>query len=118
MRSCRPRARPTRPPARRRTRPAAPRTPCGTRRTSRTATAVDATARDTPSASTFGIGAGIWLLVSNLVGLAAGGYAAARLSGTSDGTDATLHGLGVWAVAFLVSAGVGGHGLRGGPSPT
>jgi hypothetical protein len=77
------------------------------------ATAVDATARDTPSASTFGIGAGIWLLVSNLVGLAAGGYAAARLSGTSDGTDATLHGLGVWAVAFLVSAVLLGNVVAG-----
>ncbi|MBI0539831.1 PhnA-like protein, partial [Roseomonas sp. KE2513] len=30
------------------------------------ATTVDATARGTPSASSFGIGAGIWFLVSNL----------------------------------------------------
>src|ERR671916_311085 len=45
------------------------------------ATAVDAVNRDTPSASTFGIGAGIWLLAATLIGLAVGGYAAARLSG-------------------------------------
>ncbi|HYF08616.1 MAG TPA: hypothetical protein VD970_13415 [Acetobacteraceae bacterium] len=77
------------------------------------ATAVDAAARDTPSAATFGIGAGIWLLAANLIGLAAGGYAAARLSGTGDGTDATLHGLGVWATAFLVSAVLLGNVVAG-----
>lgn len=77
------------------------------------ATAVDATARGTPSASSFGIGAGIWLLVSNLIGLAAGGYTAARLSGTSDGTDSTLHALGVWALTFLVSAALLGNVIAG-----
>lgn len=77
------------------------------------ATAVDAVSRGTPSASSFSIGAGIWLLVSNLVGLAAGGYTAARLSGTSDRTDATLHGLGVWATAFLVSAALLGSVVAG-----
>jgi hypothetical protein len=76
-------------------------------------TTVDAVSRETPSASSFGIGAGIWLLVSNLVGLAAGGYTAARLSGTSDGMDATLHGLGVWATAFLVSAVLLGNVVAG-----
>jgi hypothetical protein len=77
------------------------------------ATTVDAVSRETPSASSFGIGAGIWLLVSNLIGLAAGGYTAARLSGTSDGMDATLHGLGVWATAFLVSAVLLGNVVAG-----
>lgn len=77
------------------------------------ASTVDAAARDTPDATTLGIGAGVWLLVSNLIGLAAGGYTAARLSGTSDGTDATLHGLGVWATAFLVSAVLLGNLVAG-----
>lgn len=77
------------------------------------ATTVDAAARDTPSASAFGIGAGIWLLVANLIGLAAGGHAAARLSGTADNTDSTLHGLGVWATAFLVSAVLLGNVVAG-----
>ncbi|SHK28455.1 hypothetical protein SAMN02745194_04608 [Roseomonas rosea] len=67
-------------------------------------TAVDPTARDTPSASTFGLAGSIWMLVSNLLGLALGGYAAARLSGTSDSPDATLHGAAVWGTAYLVSA--------------
>jgi hypothetical protein len=77
------------------------------------ASTVDAAARDTPDATTLSIGAGVWLLVSNLIGLAAGGYTAARLSGTSDGTDATLHGLGVWATAFLVSAVLLGNVVAG-----
>ena len=68
------------------------------------ATSVDAVARSTPSASTFGIAGAVWVLVANLVGLAVGGYVAARLSGTSDKPDATLHGLAVWATAFIVSA--------------
>jgi len=57
-----------------------------------------------PAASSLGIGAGVWLAVSNLIGLAVGGYVAARLSGTADGTDGILHGLSVWALSFLVSA--------------
>jgi hypothetical protein len=80
------------------------------------ATAVDAVNRDTPSASTFGIGAGIWLLVANLIGLAVGGYAAARLSGTADKTDAALHGVGVWAIGFLLSTVLLSNALAGAAS--
>jgi hypothetical protein len=61
------------------------------------ATTIDATGRDSPSASSCGIGAAVWLLISNLIGLGVGGYIAVRLSGTSDNTDGTLHGLAVWA---------------------
>ncbi|TPG53700.1 hypothetical protein EAH89_15960 [Roseomonas nepalensis] len=77
------------------------------------ATFVDATARDTPNASSFGIGAGVWLLVSNLIGLGVGGYAAARLSGTASRTDATLHGLAMWAASFLISAVLLGNVVAG-----
>ncbi|WP_245615385.1 hypothetical protein [Muricoccus aerilatus] len=77
------------------------------------ATSVDATARGTPSASSFGIGAGLWFLVSNLIGLAVGGYVAARLSGTSDNTDGTLHGLAVWGTTFLISAVLLGNLVSG-----
>ena len=66
-------------------------------------TAVDAVEGSTPDASTFGIGAAIWLLVATLIGLGVGAYAAARLSGTADKTDAALHGVGVWAIGFLLS---------------
>jgi hypothetical protein len=67
-------------------------------------TTVDVQARETPSATTLGIAGSIWILVSNLLGLALGGYTAARLSGTADEHDGTLHGAAVWATAFLVSA--------------
>ena len=77
------------------------------------ATTVDAAARDTPSASSFGIGAALWVLVANLIGLAAGGYVAARLSGTSDNTDGTLHGLAVWGTTFLISAVLLGNLVAG-----
>jgi hypothetical protein len=77
------------------------------------ATTVDATARNTPSASSLGIGGAIWILVSNLIGLAVGGYVAARLSGTSDNTDGTLHGLAVWGTTFLISAVLLGNLVAG-----
>lgn len=67
-------------------------------------TAVDAVEGGTPDASTFGIGAAVWLLLATLIGLGVGAYAAARLSGTADKTDAALHGVGVWAIGFLLSA--------------
>ncbi|MFC7542346.1 hypothetical protein ACFQU2_26660 [Siccirubricoccus deserti] len=77
------------------------------------ASAVDATNADTPSGQTFGIAGGVWLLVSNLIGLAAGGYVAARLSGSTDTTDTTLHGLSVWAIGYLLSAVLLGNIIAG-----
>ncbi len=75
---------------------------------------VDATMPgETPSAASFGIGAGIWLLVANLIGLLVGGYVAARLSGTADDTDGLLHGLSVWAIAYLISAVLLGNIIAG-----
>jgi hypothetical protein len=56
---------------------------------------------------------GIWLLVANLIGLAAGGWVAARLSGTADDTDGVLHGLSVWAISFLISAVLLGNIMAG-----
>jgi hypothetical protein len=80
------------------------------------ATAVDAVGRDTPDAGTFGIGAAVWLLAATLIGLAVGGYAAARLSGTADKTDAALHGVGVWAIGFLLSTVLLSNALSGAAS--
>lgn len=77
------------------------------------ATLVDTTARATPSASAMGMSAGIWLAVANLIGLAVGGYVAARLAGTADGTDGALHGLAVWALGILLSAAVLGSVVAG-----
>lgn len=66
-----------------------------------------------PTASLLGMAGGIWLLVANLVGLAVGGWVAARLSGTSDDTDGVLHGLSVWAIGFLLSAVLLGNVVTG-----
>lgn len=77
------------------------------------ATTVDAVGRATPGASSLGIGAAVWLVVANTIALAVGGYTAARLSGTSDDTDGVLHGLAVWAIAFLVSAALLGNMVAG-----
>lgn len=73
------------------------------------ATTVDTVGRATPDAASLGIGAVVWLVVANTIALAVGGYTAARLSGSADGTDGVLHGLAVWAVAFLVSAALLGN---------
>jgi hypothetical protein len=77
------------------------------------ASSVDATHGQSPSGSTAGIAAGAWLLVSNLIGLAVGGYVAARLSGSADGTDSTLHGLSVWGIGYLLSAVLLGNIVAG-----
>lgn len=66
--------------------------------------AVDLTQGSTPSAASFGIGSGIWLVLSNLIALAIGAYVAAHLSGVTERADAALHGLSVWALATLIAA--------------
>ncbi|WP_235907749.1 hypothetical protein [Siccirubricoccus phaeus] len=77
------------------------------------ASTVDAQNAASPSGAAFGIAGGIWLLVANLLGLAAGGYVAARLSGSADSTDTTLHGLSVWAIGYLLSAVLLGNIIAG-----
>jgi hypothetical protein len=57
----------------------------------------------TPSASTLGIGAGVWWGVSYLIALLIGGYVAARLATNLGDFDGMLHGLLTWAVALLVT---------------
>ena len=84
--------------------------------------AIGATAMDpmvpgeSPTASLLGMAGGIWLLVANLIGLAVGGWVAARLSGTTDDTDGVLHGLSVWAIGFLLSAVLLGNVVSGATS--
>jgi hypothetical protein len=77
------------------------------------ASAVDATNAETPGAGSFSVAAGAWLLVANLIGLLAGGYVSARLSGSSDRTDSSLHGLSVWAIGYLLSAVLLGNVIAG-----
>ncbi len=81
---------------------------------------VDPLRYNTPDASTFGIGAGIWWVISSVVALYAGGWVAGHLSGSPDKTDAVLHGLLTWAVAAIVTvyllASIVGSVVRGGAS--
>jgi len=61
----------------------------------------------------FGIGAGLWFLISSLVAMYAGACVAGRLSGASRTDDRALHGVITWAVAtlftiFLLTTAVGG----------
>lgn len=55
-----------------------------------------------PAASTFSIVAGIWYVLSGLIGAYTGGYIAARMSGKALPTTGALHGLTTWAVTTLV----------------
>ena len=67
----------------------------------------------TPGATGFGIGAGLYWLITTVVALGAGGYTAARVSGVTDRFDALVHGLVVWGVTliltlYLLTSAVGG----------
>jgi hypothetical protein len=64
---------------------------------------VDPAAGDTPGATSFGLGAGIWWVVSNLIALVIGGYVAARLSGMPLRGDGIIHGVLTWAVTLLIT---------------
>jgi hypothetical protein len=63
----------------------------------------DPTAGDTPQATSIGIGAGVWWVISNLIALVIGGYVAARLSAVPARGDGIIHGVLVWAVTLLIT---------------
>lgn len=67
----------------------------------------------TPSASSFGMGAGIWWIISTIIALLFGCYAAARLARVPHRWDGVLHGLVIWAgvvliTVYLISSAIGG----------
>jgi hypothetical protein len=64
---------------------------------------VDPAAGDAPQASSIGIGAGVWWVISNLIALVIGGYVAARLSGLPVRGDGIIHGVLTWAVTLLIT---------------
>ncbi|MES2830480.1 MAG: hypothetical protein V4695_00625 [Pseudomonadota bacterium] len=55
-----------------------------------------------PSAAAFGIGAGIWWVVSSLISMFAAGWIAGHLSGTAHKSDTVLHGLATWALTTIL----------------
>jgi hypothetical protein len=60
-------------------------------------------AGETPSASAFSIGAGLWWVVSSFIALFIGGWVAAQFSGYLRHLDGILHGLLVWALGTLIT---------------
>ncbi len=66
-------------------------------------TMVDPVEGTTPGAAGFGIGAGIYWLITTVLALGAGGYAAARVAGVHERFDALVHGLVVWGVTLIVT---------------
>jgi hypothetical protein len=57
----------------------------------------------TPDASSFGIGAGVWWVVSSIIAFCFGGYVAAWLAGIEIRWDGVLHGLVTWGFATLLT---------------
>lgn len=57
-----------------------------------------------PNAGTIGIGAAIWWVVTYLIALVLGSFAAARLSGVGLRFEGALHGLVTWAFALMVTS--------------
>lgn len=66
-------------------------------------TMVDPSEGTTPGAAGFGIGAGIYWLITTIVALGAGGYAASRVADVHDRFDGLVHGLVVWGVTLLLT---------------
>ncbi len=64
---------------------------------------VNTNAGSTPDASSFGIGAGVWWVVSSMIALGFGGYVAAWLAGIELRWDGLLHGLVTWGIATLLT---------------
>lgn len=74
---------------------------------------VNVQADTTPTASSIGMSAGIWWIVSSVIALAFGGYVSAWLAGIELRWDGMLHGLITWSLAtlltvYLLSSAVGG----------
>ena len=57
----------------------------------------------TPTASSLGIGAGVWWVVSSCIALALGGYVAAWLAGIEIRFDGVLHGVITWGCLLYTS---------------
>ena len=73
---------------------------------------VNVNAGSTPNASSLGMSAGLWWLISSVISLAFGGYVAAWLAGIELRWDGMLHGLITWGIAtlltiYLLSSAVG-----------
>jgi hypothetical protein len=64
---------------------------------------VNVNAGTTPHASSLGIGAGVWWVMSSCLALFMGGYIAAWLAGIEIRFDGMLHGLLIWGVTTVLT---------------
>ena len=64
---------------------------------------VNTNAGSTPMASTLGIGAGLWWVLSSCVSIGVGGFVAAWFAGVEIRFDGVLHGLVTWGIATLLT---------------
>lgn len=65
-------------------------------------------------AEAFSVGAGVWVAIANALALFVGGFVASRAAKFTDHHRGALHGLSVWAVAFLVAILIAGATAAGG----
>ena len=63
--------------------------------------AIDPLQGETPSVTTFSVAGGIWMVVSSMLALFAGGWLASYLAGVTRDEDGMLHGLAVWGLSTL-----------------
>ena len=81
---------------------------------------LDPLRHSSPDATTFGIGALLWWVLTSIVSLFAGGWAAGHLAGAPDKTDAMLHGLVTWGLTAIATvyllASIVGSVVSGGAS--
>jgi hypothetical protein len=64
---------------------------------------VNVNAGTTPNASSLGIGAGVWWVISSCLALFLGGYIAAWLTGIEIRFDGVLHGLLTWGITTMLT---------------
>lgn len=68
----------------------------------------------TGEAKAFSAGAGAWIAVANALALFVGGFVASRVAKFSDHHKGYLHGLAVWALAFIIALFLAGSSAVGG----
>lgn len=68
----------------------------------------------TGEAKAFSAGAGAWIAIANALALFAGGFVASRVAKYTDHHKGYLHGLAVWALAFIIALFLAGSSAVGG----
>ena len=65
-------------------------------------------------AKAFSAGAGAWIAIANALALFVGGFVASRVAKYTDHHKGYLHGLAVWALAFIIALFLAGSSAVGG----